>query len=46
LAYGRIPWRILPESLRALIVKKRRYLAVEVLDQVFETLPDTLHGAI
>lgn len=46
LAYGRIPWRILPEPLRALIVKKRRYLAVELLDQVFETLPDTLHNAI
>ena len=39
LTYGKIPWRVLPESLCTALLKKRRELDLEVLDELFEGLP-------
>ena len=43
LEYGRVPWRILPAPLRTALLKRRLEPAlIEILNEVFDALPDTL----
>ena len=46
LVYGRVPWRILPALVQATLLKRRPDPAlVELLDQVFDELPEALSTA-
>lgn len=47
LVYGRIPWRILPALVRQALLKKRLEPALlDVLNEIFDTLPEVLSESI
>ncbi len=44
--YGRVPWRILPQPVRAILLRVRGYpVLLGLLDEVFEGLPEALSQA-
>jgi hypothetical protein len=44
--YGRVPWRVLPESARDAFLKRRKDAGLkDLLNQCFESLPDSLAEA-
>jgi hypothetical protein len=46
LTYGRVPWRVVPASIRATLVKRRLDPAsIELLQQTFDELPEVFSAA-